>query len=90
METQGKVAPGGSRYTLAGRVRNSVFEYVSRRAQPNPKPLSGQRQESESETTRKKPEVNLMQTAGHGKERAGRGLESGWVSGDPLNKMLKS
>lgn len=56
---------------LTGRVRNSDFEYASRRAQPNPKPLSGQSQETESETTRKKPEVNLMQTAGHGKEGVG-------------------
>lgn len=75
---------------MAGRVRSSVFEHVSRRAQPNPKPLSGQRQESESETTRKKPEVNLVWTAGHGKEGAGRGLGAGWASDDLLNKVLKS
>lgn len=85
------------RYRLAGRVRNSGFKYESRRAQPNPKPLSGQSQGSESEATRKKPEVNLTQTASHGKEGVGsagwgehRGLGRAWVmSDDPLNKSLE-
>lgn len=51
----GKQEPGGESglglqwCLLAGRVRKSGFDYASRRARPNPKPLSGQRQESESE-----------------------------------------
>lgn len=82
------MALGGSGCPSAGRVRNSVFKHASSRAQPNPKPLSGQRQESESAMTRKKPEVNLVQTAGPGKEGAGGGLGSGWASDDPLIKVL--
>lgn len=48
--------------------------YAGRKAQPNPKPLSGHREESESETTRKRPEVSLVQTVGHGKKGVGGGL----------------
>lgn len=60
-------------------------------AKPQTKPLSpGQRQESESEATRKKAEVNLVQTADHGKKGVDGGLGLGWVSEDPLNKVLKS
>lgn len=60
-------------------------------AKPQTKPLSpGQRQESESEATRKKAEVNLVQTADHGKKGGDGGLGLGWVSEDPLNKVLKS
>lgn len=46
--------PGMQRMPISSRVRNSGFEYTSRRVQPNPKPLSSQSQESESEATRKK------------------------------------
>lgn len=80
------MALGCSECPLAGRVKNTVFAYASRRVQPNPKPLSGQRQENESEETRKKPEVNLMQSVGHGKEGVVGGLVSGWASDDPLNR----
>lgn len=46
--------PGIQRVPVSSRVRNSGFEFTSRSVQPNPKPLSGQSQESESEATRKK------------------------------------
>lgn len=36
---EGKVALGWVGCPLTGRVRNSGFKYVSRRAQPNPKPF---------------------------------------------------
>lgn len=66
------------------------FRGCKQKAQPNPKPLSGQRKSSESEAARKKPEVNLVQTTGQGKEWVAGCLGSGWVSDDPSNKVRRS
>lgn len=56
---------------FTGRAENYSLEIGAVGPSQTSKPLSGQRQENESEATRKRPEVNLLQTVGLSKRVEG-------------------
>lgn len=74
---------------LAGRVRNSGVKCASRRPGQTPDHYPATERKV-NQATRKKPEVNLAQTAAHGRGGLAGCLGSGWVSDNPSNKTRKS